>query len=220
MTRPEEAFLQRFLPRAGPGVLLDVGANQGAYTRFLHHLRPDAQVFAFEPHPRSFALLRQNASLPNVELLNLALSDTAGFVDLYDFADQDGSTQASLSSLAVELFSTNTTKHQVECTTLDRFAVHRGIDQVAFLKIDTEGFDINVLRGARRLLAERRIRAIQFEFIPANIALHVTMRDFFAVLFGYRLFRMCLNDSLLPLDRYEVKRCEVYVIHNIVALAA
>lgn len=218
LTHPEEAFLHRFLPGAGTGVLLDVGANHGSYARFLHRLRPDLQVLAFEPHPTSYALLRHNASLPNVELLNLALSDAPGSVRLYDFASHDGSTQASLSRDAVALFEGDTVEYEVECVTLDGFAAERGIDRIAFLKIDTEGFDINVLRGARRLLAERRIGAIQFEFIAANITTRVTMRDFFTVLEGYRLFRLCVNGGLRPLDRYDVKRCEVYVVHNIIAL--
>ena len=62
------------------------------------------------------------------------------------------------------------------------------------------------------------IRAIQFEFIPADIALHVSMRDFFEVLDGFRLHRLCLNGTLMPLARYDVKRCEIYVTQNIVAL--
>ena len=220
LTHAEEAFLKHLLPTLERGILLDVGANHGSYARFLHQLRPDLPVIAFEPHPRSYALLLQNAKLENVELVNLALSDVAGSVHLYDFASDDGSTQASLSRDAVALFDANVVEHEVGCTTLDQFAAVRGLDRIAFLKVDTEGFDINVLRGARRLLAERRIGAIQFEFIPANIVTRVTMRDFFEVLAGYRLFRLCLNGGLLPMDHYNVKRHEVYVIHNVIALPA
>lgn len=218
LSHPEEAFLKRFLPNVGPGVLMDVGANHGSYTLFLQRARPSASIYAFEPHPRSFALLQQRATLPNVHLVNAALSDTAGFVELYDFANNDGSTQASLSQEAVALFDANTVHHSVECTTLDAFAEAQGIEQIAFLKIDTEGFDINVLRGAQRLLSERRIGAIQFEFIPTNIALRVTMRDFFEILPGYRLHRLCVNGGLMPLEPYSVKRHEVFVIQNIIAL--
>ena len=220
LTLAEEAFLKGLLPTLERGTLLDVGANHGSYARFLHQLRPDLPVIAFEPHPTSYALLVQNAKLTNVELVNLALSDVDGSVRLYDFASDDGSTQASLSRDAVALFNVNVVEHEVTCTTLDQFAAVRGLDRIAFLKIDTEGFDINVLRGARRLLAERRIGAIQFEFIPANIVTRVTMRDFFEVLAGYRLFRLCLNGGLLPMDHYDVKRHEVYVIHNVIALPA
>src|ERR1700742_3831400 len=60
LTFPEEAFLKQFLPKVRSGVLMDVGANHGTYARFLRELRPDLRVLAFEPHPRSFALLKQN----------------------------------------------------------------------------------------------------------------------------------------------------------------
>ncbi len=116
------------------------------------------------------------------------------------------------------MFDSNTVSHKVETTTIDAYMANAGIDAIDFLKIDTEGFDINVLRGATGALRRGAIKAIQFEFIPADIAMRVTMRDFFEVLHGYKLFRLCLNGELMPLRRYDVKRCEVYVTHNIVAL--
>jgi hypothetical protein len=59
---------------------------------------------------------------------------------------------------------------------------------------------------------------IQFEFIPANIITKTRMRDFMALLSGYRLHRICLNGELIPLAPYDVKRCEVYVMQNLIAL--
>jgi hypothetical protein len=75
-----------------------------------------------------------------------------------------------------------------------------------------------VLRGARQAIADRRIKMIQFEFIAANIATGVSMRGFFDVLAGYDLYRLCLNGTLAPLGRYDVKRHEIYVTHNLVAI--
>jgi hypothetical protein len=63
---------------------------------------------------------------------------------------------------------------------------------------------------------------IQFEFIPANIATAVRMRDFFDVLApgGYVLHRLCLNGELAPLGSYDVKRHEIYVTQILVATLA
>ncbi len=108
--------------------------------------------------------------------------------------------------------------HRVEATTLDAFLDRHGIARVAFLKVDTEGHDLNVLRGAARSLAEGRIGLIQFEFIEANIATRVRMRDFFEALPGHRIHRLCLNGDLLPLEPYSPKRCEIYVNQNLVAV--
>ena len=108
--------------------------------------------------------------------------------------------------------------HEVCVTTVDDYVAANGIARIDLLKIDTEGFDLAVLRGARAALARRIIGAIHFEFIPANIARHVTMRDVFEALEGYRIFRQCMNGGLTPLDPYDVKRCEIYVTQNLVAL--
>ena len=140
LTFPEEAFLKRFLPKVRSGVLMDVGANHGTYSQFLEELRPDLRVLAFEPHPRSFELLKQNTKDGKVEQFNMALSDSNGTMKLYDFASKDGSTQASLSLDAVQLFDSAAVSYDVKVQTLDQFCEEKGIDRIAFLKIDTEGF--------------------------------------------------------------------------------
>lgn len=202
-----------------PGVLLDVGANHGAYTLYLRRLVPTARIYAFEPHPKTFTILQGRLGADaDVTLLPLAVSDSPGAMRLYDFADDDGSTQASLDEGAVRLFTGAVRSHDVTVTTIDAVMAEFAIERIRLLKIDTEGFDLAVLRGAKQALAARTIDAIQFEFIPANIARHVTMRDFFEVLQGYRIFRLCMNGGLTPLDPYDVKRCEIYVTHNLIAL--
>jgi hypothetical protein len=155
-----------------------------------------------------------------VQAVNLAVSASPGEVTLFDFAAADGSTQASLDEGAVSLFGGETIAHAVRATTIDAFMAEEGLHDIDLLKIDTEGFDLAVLRGARDALARRAIKAIQFEFIPADIAMHVTMRDVFDALEGYKLFRVCLNGALLPLGSYDVKRCEIYVTQTLVALTS
>lgn len=219
LTEGEEAFLARHVDRLRGGVLLDVGANVGSYARHLRHLAPDARILAFEPHPRTHARLQDHLKDSGVEMLALALNDRGGAFDLYDM-EGEGSTQASLSQEAVGMYSAGVVAHRVQCARLDDLLRDRGIERVALLKIDTEGHDLLVLRGAEQAIRERRIDMIQLEFIPANIATHVTMRDIYAALPGYALHRICLNGDLLPLGPYDVKRCEIYVTQNLVALPA
>ena len=219
LTVGEERFIGAWLAGKPPGVLLDVGANHGAYARFMRRVSPNGRIYAFEPHPRTFEVLQRLTSADaGMVLVNKAVSNEAGSIKLYDFAFEDGSTQASLDEDAVKLFSADTVAHDVQATTIDEFMAAEKIARIQLLKIDTEGFDLAVLQGARAALASRAIEAIQFEFIPANIARHITMRDFFEVLQGYRLFRLCMNGELAPMAPYDVKRCEIYVTHNLVAL--
>jgi len=216
----EENFLRRIRPEIEGGVVLDVGANHGAYARMVRRVAPTATVHAFEPHPGTFAKLAERDAGTDICLVNAAMGDREGTLELYDFAADDGSTQASLSRDSVRFFAADIVSHKVRCTTLDSYLEAEGIARVDLLKIDTEGFDLAVLRGARRAIAEKRLRLIQFEFIPANIANHVTMRDFFEALPGYEIYRLCLNGSLLPLFPYDVKRCEIYITHNLIARPA
>ncbi|MFC0406750.1 FkbM family methyltransferase [Roseomonas elaeocarpi] len=216
----EERFLRSMAGRLQGGVLFDVGANYGSYADYLARLAPTARIHAFEPHPRTFERLSRHLSGRSVTLVQTALSDQRGELELFDFADGDGSTQASLSRDAVDMFADRVVRHVIECTTLDAYLEQAGIDRVDFLKIDTEGFDLNVLKGAERAIRDRRIGMIQFEFIPANIATRATMRDFFTALPGYEIYRLCLNGALLPLSPYDVKRCEIYVTQNLIAFPA
>jgi FkbM family methyltransferase len=219
LTRAEENFLSRNKTRLQGGVLIDVGANHGAYARHLRNLAPTARVIAFEPHPLTFAYLQNAMSdMASVQLIDKAVGSEAGRRTLYDFRTSDGSTQASLSEGAVGLYSADIVAHAVDCTTVDDFMAEAGIDRIDFLKIDTEGHDLGVIRGAERALRDRKIRMIQFEFIPANIATGATMHGFFEALNGYRIGRVCLNGSLRWLDPYDVKRCEIYVTHILIAV--
>ena len=218
LSEAEENFLTRMASRIDGGVVLDVGANHGAYARMVARVAPRAEIHAFEPHPRTFTALQ--ARSPGIRAVNLAMGEQSGELELYDFAEEDGSTQASLSREAVALFDSRVVTHRVTCTTLDGYLAENRIERVSLLKIDTEGFDLSVLRGARDAIASRRISLIQFEFIPANIATRVTMRDFFDALPGYEIYRLCLNGDLLPLRPYDVKRCEIYVTQNLIARPA
>jgi FkbM family methyltransferase len=217
VTHPEERFLRRVMGSLQGQVLLDVGANCGSYAAFLSRIAPTARIYAFEPHPATFSRLAALTGGTRVQAVQLAMGNVAGDTCLYDFRHSDGSTQASLDRGAVEIFDRDIVQHQVIATTLDEFLAAHDIEQVAFLKVDTEGFDLKVLQGAAQAIAARRIKLIQFEFIPANIATHVRMRDFFEALPGYDIYRLCLNGELLPLFPYDVKFCEIYVTQNLVA---
>lgn len=213
----EERLLRGLAPRLVGGVVLDVGANAGHYARCVRRFAPNARIWAFEPHPVTFRALEAAVRDLGIVPQALALGDVAGAMQLHDFAGEEGSTQASLSADSIGLYSGPMTAHDVRVTTLDDWLAAEGLDEVALLKIDTEGYDLNVLKGASQALRDRRIRRIQFEFIPANIGTRVAMRDFYEVLEGYRLSRLCLNGALMPLGAYDVKRCEIYVTQILVA---
>ncbi len=202
-------------------VIFDVGANDHAYG--IEDF-PDASVYAFEPHPKSFQRL-QESSPANVEVINAAVGDQDGPVDFWDFADvaprkseQPTSQLASVHKEIIEdLYHQPAKKYSVRMVALDTFAKDEGIRHIDILKIDAEGSELAVLQGAERLLKEKRIDIIQFEFNETHAYAGVLMKDFVDILKEYELFRL-LPEQMLPLGTYRPLTHELFGFQNIVAI--
>ncbi len=78
LTAGEERFLARHLSAGERGVLIDVGANGGAYARFLRARCPAARIVAFEPHPATFLSLVANTASDRIEAMNRAVGAAPG----------------------------------------------------------------------------------------------------------------------------------------------
>jgi FkbM family methyltransferase len=163
-----EAHLTRFVRERvvlQPGdVALDVGANIGWYSLILQRqAAPGAEVFAFEPEPANFTLLQRNVennAALCVRPLRLAVGDREGRARLHLYS---AGNRGRHSLLPLHAGSTI----EVEVTTLDGFWERHGLgDRVPrFVKIDVEGAEPVVLRGARRVLA--RCPTVATEWAPA-----------------------------------------------------
>lgn len=182
-------------------VVLDVGANVGAWTAALLQLAPAASVIAFEPSASAFATVAERfASDPRVTLVNAAVGREAGRRQLW--SDQPGSGMASLSQrqldhLGIEFVHTE----DVDVVTIDEWcAAHRVQPQI--VKLDIEGHELEALEGARQTLLG--VQVVQFEFGGCNIDTRTYFRDFY-VLFehaGFDLFRLSPR-GLMSLPHYS-----------------
>src|SRR5947209_7026365 len=148
MKRPKSAerelsYLDKLI--SGDAVTVDVGANCGLYTRRLARL--SRQVHAFEPSQQMARLLRRT-SARNVSVHEIALSDHDGDAELFIPQGDDGPVYGLASLGARTDPSTRLVSAHVPIARLDAV-----IDQdVAFVKIDVEGHELNVLNGAVELL--------------------------------------------------------------------
>ena len=127
---------------------VDVGANIGAYSYALSPLA--SRVHAFEPVPELAAFISR--VLPaNVVVRNLAVSDTLSVLNLFVpiKGGREDTTAASVMTSAVHL---DGIQYQVQTTMLNSLSDH----DVGFVKIDVEGHEMNVLRGADELIRKRR----------------------------------------------------------------
>jgi FkbM family methyltransferase len=131
-------------------IVFDVGANIGWYTVLAARMAPQGQCHAFEPVPRIFEKLLQNCRLnglgDNVVANCLALGEGDGYAELYTFRGlPHGHSSRS------DLGRTDFTAHRARMTTLDRYVREKAIGRVDLVKLDVEGGEMAVLRGANTL---------------------------------------------------------------------
>lgn len=167
---------QQVISGAGKdAVLMDVGANQGDWTLQALRQSPhggDFRIHAFEPCTGTRSILAANTSaFPNVSIHAVALSDTAGTASFYSKGAGAGTNSLDPSS--------GNASEQVLVSTCDAFLGESGTGNVSMLKIDTEGFDLMVLRGAAGALSEGRIECVQFEYNWRWLLNHASLRDVF-----------------------------------------
>lgn len=147
-------------------LLIDVGANTGIYGKEMRELGYQNKIVSFEPLSDAFIKLKQNASkLGNWDVFNFALGNENTTIEIN--VSQNSHSSSILNILDehtnAEATASYVGKQQIEVKTLDSissgldFATHKEV----YLKIDTQGFEMNVLNGARESL--KYINTIQLE---------------------------------------------------------
>jgi FkbM family methyltransferase len=136
-----------------PGdTILDVGAWIGPTTfLFSHLIGKNGRVYAFEPNPESFSILKKyvidnNLDTYNIYLHNMALSNLVGFVKLYAPSQID-----QKSTIQRDRAGAFKYEWKCDCTTIDEFCLSRDIRPNG-IKIDVEGAEMNVLEGAIEII--------------------------------------------------------------------
>jgi FkbM family methyltransferase len=161
--RDEFEALQKLIPTGG--TVGDIGANIGIHTTlFSRWVGEQGRVYAFEPVPTTFALLQETVGLnhcTNVRVYNRALSDTEGVASMNVFEQK----YSVWNSFGSPNFSGIVPKNQVEVSvdTVDHFFESESILSMDFLKIDVEGYEEQVLRGASRVLGSHLVKHFSFE---------------------------------------------------------
>jgi FkbM family methyltransferase len=160
------AFYDCFLR---PGmVVVDAGANIGLHALFFaKRIAPGGSVYSFEPAPKIFERLVthvRDSGQRNIRCLNSALGAVPGFVELvHDVQD------TSRTSVRLESGGEKSSRDRVPVESLDDFTAKESISRIDFLKIDVEGFEGEILRGASSLLREGKIEVLQVEIDPTSL---------------------------------------------------
>jgi FkbM family methyltransferase len=214
----EAKFIETYLKGKHRCVVFDVGANIGKYSSEILRVNPTAVIHAFEPHPKTFKTLIANIRHSDFVPNNYAVDQENGTLSLFDYLDGDGSTHASLYKDVIEtIHQRKSVEHKVDVITLSSYVKGRSIDSIELLKIDTEGNELNVIRGILEYVQQGRIRAIHFEFNEMNVSSRTYFKDFWELMPNYAFYRL-LPDGLVPIENYSPLFCEIFAYQNIVAI--
>lgn len=138
-----------------PPVILDIGANVGAFSLWALDRWPGALIHAYEPHPETFKTLCKNVAGTRVIPYNYGIASKEGWFPLYDGLDNSG--EASLFDSA---FARKGTGIHVEIKTPDV------LPEADILKMDTEGCEVQILDPL--ITSGRKFAAVMFEYHSPN----------------------------------------------------
>ncbi len=214
--RDGETYLQaRVIANISPAEtlqVLDIGANQGDWTKHLLSLVPASQrsrgrlsIDLFEPVPSTRERLLNTLRMLDREgvckVHPLAISDRAGFFQMAIMSETGGTNTLHFDGSAKVPPGGWVT---VQASSLAEFCALRGIDRIHLVKCDTEGHDFRVLEGARELLAARRIDVFQFEYTYQWVLSRCYLKDVFDLMKGlpYRIGKL-EPDSIEIFDEWH-----------------
>jgi FkbM family methyltransferase len=142
----------------------DIGANIGTLSTILAQaVSENGRVLAFEPFPETFRRLKETLALNdfhNIRCIEAAVSEKSGTMDFYyepSNPELNSLGQVSTGEKKIER------KISVAAVTVDGICASEKISRIDFLKIDVEGFELDVIRGSADMLRRKQIDVIQFE---------------------------------------------------------
>jgi len=157
--------------------VFDVGAHHGDYARYIKTLYPATDVHCFELSPGNIRAFRGNHenSAAGLKLHECGLGATAGEFDIFESCQE---------STIVSMHNVGGATHRRKGRVRRGLEVCEevGVKRIDFLKIDTEGHELQVLRGFGNRLRPEFIGCIQFEYNEASVGARVLLKDFFDLL--------------------------------------
>jgi FkbM family methyltransferase len=194
------------------GDILDIGANIG-YTAcvFASAVKRPAKIYAFEPDLASFATLREIIRRRNlgdaVEIFNMAVGRADGSLEFWHNEEHSADHRV----VTEQFKSARPSPEQittVAVTSVDNFVAARNLQNVSFIKIDVQGYELAVCEGMRKTLEDFPEVSIAFEYAPDGMRElgfePLALLDFFRSA-GYRLHILTRAATALAPDNRAIE---------------
>lgn len=203
-----------------PYCFFDVGANEGQFLDSCIHAGRKTVTFihSFEPVDLTFKKLTTKAgNFPNVKLNKLALGSKEETRPI--FFNKDAMGLASLYKRDLVHFGLDSNETEIiNVETFDNYIQGRSIEKVHLLKIDVEGNELEVLKGAQSSLSKGLVELIMFEFGGTHIDTRVFFKDYWHFLTNnrFKIFRITPSGYLYEIERYR-ELLEIFTTTNFLA---
>ncbi len=192
------------------GIVFDVGANVGDWSKFIvkEYKDLDYSLFMFEPASSAYKHLQKNIEkTQNRFFYKIGFGDKKEKIKIYYDNEAQGSAGAFMKDAKYS--------EEIEIDTIDRFCLKHDIQKIDFLKMDVQGYEYNILVGAKQMLANGKIQYIQFEFDEPNIENRIFFKDFWELLSDeYHIYHSLYN-GLVKVEKYHYElenfRCMNYL---------
>ena len=189
--------------------VFDIGANTGDYTSFIIGLNNSSQIYAFEPLPEAFQKLQTRfAASPmvgNLHLYQLGIFNASTTKTIWHCVDIPELSSIYDRQLNDPIKSYNFNYQPIEISTisLDEFCTKHQINLINYLKIDTEGAELDVLHGAEQLLANSQIDYLQFEYGGTYPDAGITLKTVYEYLTGF-------NYTIYRISRWKLTKIDTW----------
>ena len=183
-------------------IIFDIGANVGDWTKLCLTLNNNSIIHCFEPSLYTFEQLKNNKiNYKNIIYNNFGLGSSNSIHTLHCTGKGFG-TNSFYERDGINIHQSITENINVQ--TLDFYCKNNKIEHIDILKIDVEGHEYEVLKGAKELLSNGIIKCIQFEYGGTYIDSRILLKDMFILLIknNYKLYKIYPN-KLLHIEKYE-----------------
>lgn len=200
-------------------VIFDVGANSGGYSSMcasrLKGKGKKLQFFLFEPNTSLHPLIHRTMAGEQYFLFNTALGSKSGTATF--FIPESHVRGSLVNNENILNGHSAVRKEQVMVSTLDEMVIETGCKRIDLLKIDVEGSEFDILKGAEKAIDEGIIFAIQFEFGTGQITTRHYLHDYFNLLGKNFTIHRILKDGISGALKYNTQ-LEVFKTTNFIAL--
>ena len=158
----------KWLQEFGIKTVLDIGANVGFFSLMINKILPDASIYSFEPLKDCYqSLVKNTKNIKRIECFNIAIGSQTGETIIHRNEFSPSSSMLKMSQLHKDVFPDTKieSNEKIQVTSLDSLHNKISWNRNILLKIDVQGFEINVLEGATSSLNNIDVIIIETLFV-------------------------------------------------------